>query len=249
LSNRDLIAPQKYQKKMCYHYGLAKDKNALEKRFKAKAPGTLPLPFFHVSAFDEKAQALPVITDAKPESIQCFQWGIVPSWSATKSVAYQTQNAKIETLQEKPAFRSLFQQRHCLIPSDGFYEWQHTNKQRTPYFISVADQPIFAFAGLWDGWFDDKTGATLHTFTIVTTEANRIMAEIHNTKKRMPLILRPEDEAVWLKPPLATKSWKEIALGLPSNALLVQPANAALLKIPDSPQKRQPIGFQSRLFT
>lgn len=233
---------------MCYHYGLAKDKNALEKRFQAKAPATLPLPFFHVSAFDEKAQTLPVITDALPDTIQCFRWGIIPSWSPTQTVAYQTQNAKAETLPNKPAFRSLFQKRHCLIPSDGFYEWQHTNKQRTPYFISVPEQPIFTFAGLWDSWEEENTGITLNTFTIVTTAANSLMAEIHNTKKRMPLILRLEDEATWLEPPLSSKSWQNIALGISSTALHAQPANAALLKISDGPEKRQPSGFQSRLF-
>lgn len=109
-------------------------------------------------------------------------------------------NAKIETLVEKPAFKNVLNQR-CLILANGFYEWQWLDakgKNKIKFEIGIGNDELFAFAGLYSQWIDPDTSEIVPTFTIVTTEANTLMAEIHNIKKRMPVILRPEDEQHWL---------------------------------------------------
>jgi putative SOS response-associated peptidase YedK len=105
-------------------------------------------------------------------------------------------NARAETLAEKPSYKQALLRRRCIVPSDGFYEWQQEGGQRQPVYIHRKDDALFGFAGLWDEWRQDD-GAPLRTCTIITVGPNELMAPIHN---RMPAILRPEDEALWLDP-------------------------------------------------
>ena len=110
-------------------------------------------------------------------------------------------NAKIETIHEKPSFKNIVSQR-CLVLANGFYEWQWRDskgKNKVKYEIGIENDELFAFAGLYSHWINNATNETVNTFTILTTEANPLMAEIHNIKKRMPIILRPEDEINWLQ--------------------------------------------------
>lgn len=123
-----------------------------------------------------------------------LRWGLVPSWAKDDKVGSKMINARAETLTEKPAFNRLLSSRRCLIPADGFYEWQQRGGSKQPYRILLRDESLFAFAGLYDIWSDTE-GNKLATCTIITTEPNRLMADIHN---RMPVILRAEDEADWL---------------------------------------------------
>jgi putative SOS response-associated peptidase YedK len=113
--------------------------------------------------------------------------------------ASKTLNARQESLTEKASFKHLVNRNRCLVPSTGFFEWQSNGKQKTPFFVKDAQQAIFSIAGLHDTWFNGSTGKLDATFTLLTTEANAFMAEIHNTKKRMPLILSIDEEALWLK--------------------------------------------------
>ena len=111
-----------------------------------------------------------------------------------------TLNARIETIEDKPSFKNSINKR-CLVIADGFYEWQWHDtkgKNKTKYEIGIKDHELFAFAGLYSQWINQHTGEIRDTYTIVTTEANPLMAEIHNIKKRMPIILKPEDETKWL---------------------------------------------------
>lgn len=127
-----------------------------------------------------------------------MRWGLIPSWAKDASIAAHTINAMGETVAEKPAFKESLRQRRCLIPADGFYEWQrHAVGRKQPFNICLADGSLFAFAGLWDRWRDPETGASLETCTIITTIPNAIVSEVHN---RMPVILRPEDYDRWLDP-------------------------------------------------
>jgi putative SOS response-associated peptidase YedK len=112
--------------------------------------------------------------------------------------ASKTLNARIETCAEKASFRHLIGSKRCLVPSSGFFEWQTAGKLKIPYFITDPKQEIFSIAGIYDSWLDHSTGALENTFTILTTAANPLMAEIHNTKKRMPLILATNEEDAWL---------------------------------------------------
>ncbi|GGF72674.1 putative SOS response-associated peptidase YoqW [Paenibacillus albidus] len=123
-----------------------------------------------------------------------LRWGLVPSWAKDDKIGSKMINARAETVAEKPAFKRLLSSRRCLIPSTGFYEWKKEGTHKQPMRILMKDDSIFSLAGLYDTW-TDPDGNKLSTSTIITTEPNSLMADIHN---RMPVILRPEDEADWL---------------------------------------------------
>ena len=185
---------------MCFHISLSKDRKTIEKRFDASFVDPIFERIFHVSAFSYPK--LPVISNDDPSKIQLFSWGLIPLWVKDEETALkireQTLNAKAETVTVKPSFRHSIKTKRCLVLADGFYEWQHVKKQTFPYYIHLKDHQLFAFAGIWDAWTNKETKETLKTFSIITTQANPLLAEIHNTKRRMPVILRPEDERRWL---------------------------------------------------
>ncbi|MBN2911021.1 SOS response-associated peptidase [Polycladomyces sp. WAk] len=127
--------------------------------------------------------------------LRMFRWGLVPHWARTPSIGQRMINARRETLLEKPAFRSLVPRRRCIIPADGYYEWKALpDKRKQPYRIVPKDGRLAGLAGLWDRWVSPE-GETIDSFTIITTEAVGQVASIHD---RMPVILRPEAESVWL---------------------------------------------------
>ena len=185
---------------MCFHISLRKDLRAIENRFDASFIDAFFEKIYHVSAFSYPR--LPVISNDDPCKIQLFFWGLIPLWVKDKKAALkireQTLNAKAETITTKPSFRHSIKTKRCLVLADGFYEWQHVKNQTYPHYIHLKDHQLFAFAGIWDTWTNKGTNETLRTFSIITTQANPLLAVIHNTKKRMPVILRPEDERKWL---------------------------------------------------
>lgn len=127
-----------------------------------------------------------------------FHWGLIPSWSKDIQIGSRMINARSETVTEKPSFRTAFKRRRCLIPADGFYEWQKQADGKQPMFIRPSDgaERPFALAGLWEFW-SDPDGGTIQSCTILTTAPNELMAPIHN---RMPVIVEPEDFDLWLHP-------------------------------------------------
>ena len=125
-----------------------------------------------------------------------FRWGLVPSWAKDLNIGSRMINARSETVAEKPSFRTAFKRRRCLIPADGFYEWQKQGSGKQPMFIRPVEERPFALAGLWEVW-RDPDGSALQTCTILTTTPNELMAPIHN---RMPVIVEPEDFDLWLNP-------------------------------------------------
>lgn len=142
----------------------------------------------------------PVITNNKRDIIQYYQWGLIPFWAKDDSIKKFTLNAKIETLKEKPSFKSSINKR-CLIIADGFYEWQwldNKGKKKQKYLITLPDNKLFAFAGIWSEWLNKITGEIIFSYSIITTQANELMQEIHNSKKRMPVILTKNNENDWL---------------------------------------------------
>jgi putative SOS response-associated peptidase YedK len=125
------------------------------------------------------------------------RWGLIPYWAKDPSIAFKTINAMSETAAEKPAFRDAMRRRRCLIPADSFYEWKKIGpKEKQPYNFGMIDDSVFALAGLWEGW-RNPAGDVVETCTILTTLPNTLVAPIHD---RMPVILRPEDYALWLDP-------------------------------------------------
>jgi putative SOS response-associated peptidase YedK len=126
-----------------------------------------------------------------------MRWGLIPYWAKDSSIGARAINAVAETAADKPAFREAIRRRRCLIPADGFYEWKQMGpKQKQPYNIGMADNGLFAFAGLWDRW-KDPAGKVIESCTILTTEANALLKDIHD---RMPVILHAEDYDRWLDP-------------------------------------------------
>lgn len=123
------------------------------------------------------------------------RWGFIPSWVKEIKPGKPLINARGETVAEKPSFRNALKRRRCLIPADGFYEWLGDQPGRKiPYLIHRPDNGLFAFAGLWEQWMG-ADGSELDTAVIITTAANREMAEIHD---RMPVVIEPEDHETWL---------------------------------------------------
>jgi putative SOS response-associated peptidase YedK len=140
-------------------------------------------------------QLIPAVIETEGERrIGQLRWGLVPGWAKDEKIAYSTINAKAETVHEKPAFRNSFKRKRCLLPADGFYEWQKIDGKKQPMRIVLKDKSIFSMAGIYDTWISPE-GMKVHTCSIITTKPNKLMEPIHD---RMPVILRREDEAIWL---------------------------------------------------
>jgi putative SOS response-associated peptidase YedK len=184
---------------MCFHSKQTKKAVELEHRFRARfeKPEAYQPSIFNGFQFPKT----PVITNDDPLHIRMINWGLIPHWAKDKEIRKNTLNARIETIAEKPSFRQVVHQR-CLVLVDGFYEWQWLDpagKNKQKYEIGMADAEAFALGGLWSKWVDKETGEELCTYAILTTEAKGLMAEIHNSKNRMPLIIQPGLETAWLK--------------------------------------------------
>lgn len=185
---------------MCFHSKQSREATEVENRFDAKIDNiTIFKPQVNINGFDYPST--PIILDENPKIITHYNWGLIPSWSKDDEIKKFTLNARIETVDEKPSFRNSVNKR-CLVIANGFYEWQWLDskgKNKNKFEIGIGNDELFAFAGLYSQWIDTITGEIKNTYTIVTTEANPLMAEIHNIKKRMPIILKQEDEKKWLE--------------------------------------------------
>ncbi|AGY60231.1 SOS response-associated peptidase [Gloeobacter kilaueensis] len=134
-------------------------------------------------------------SDASGERRAVFlRWGLIPAWAKDPTIGNRLINARAETIAEKPAFRSAFKYRRCLIPASGFYEWQRTGNKKQPFYIHPHGDRPFAFAGLWEHW-QEPGGSELETCTILTTAANQQTKAIHD---RMPVILESQSYELWL---------------------------------------------------
>jgi putative SOS response-associated peptidase YedK len=172
-------------------------------RFTLRTKLNILLQQFHAELRDDELELRPrynippttdvlVITAADGKRwAQTMRWGLLPSWTKDPKKAPLLNNARAETVADKPSFRSAFKSRRCLIPADGFYEWKTEGKLKQPYLFRRVDEKPLAFAGLWEKWND------IESCTIITTEANAVTEPIHD---RMPVILAPNDYSEWLDP-------------------------------------------------
>lgn len=179
---------------MCGRYKLSETYNELARLFGLSNSINLR-PRFNIAPTQD---VLAVVDDAETKGRrgEMMRWGLVPVWAKDVKIAYSLINAKAETVAEKPAFRDALKNRRCIIPADGFYEWQKLDaKGKQPYAIVMKDRGVFGFAGLWERWTDKASGEVIRSCTIVTTEPNALLAPIHN---RMPVILEPDGYAKWL---------------------------------------------------
>ena len=157
---------------------------------------------------------------------ELLRWGLVPSWSKDSTGGFKMINARAETLMERSAYRLPFERFRCLIPADGFYEWQAVEgeKRKQPFHITRADGDLFAFAGLWSVWHRGQPDE-LRSCTIITTTPNELVAPLHD---RMPVILPPEAEPVWLTHDTPIPALEELLHGLPSERMAARPVGPAV---------------------
>lgn len=179
---------------MCGRYRLSRRKQIIEERFDVASDDDW-IPRYNIAP----TQPVPVIRQHPKEprrDMSLMRWGLIPSWSKGVSGAAMLINARSETAAIKPAFRDQLVSRRCLIPADGFYEWQRRGTQKQPFCFEVNDGELFAFAGLWDRW-KDPTGQWVRSCSILTTTANPITSPVHD---RMPVILDRANYDLWLDP-------------------------------------------------
>ena len=182
---------------MCGRFTLKTDPETLTETF----------PGFTTPAADEMSpryniapsQQVAVVPNNGDNSVEFFQWGLIPSWAKDPKIGNRMINARSETLAEKPSFRTPYKRRRCLILTDGFYEWKAEpgSKTKTPFYIRLKSEKPFAFAGLWEAWSPNIDDDPLLSCTIITTSPNALMETIH---RRMPVILEPDAYAQWLDP-------------------------------------------------
>ena len=176
---------------MCSRYFLDADGNIIAYTF--RVPVKEPIrKRFNIAP----TQEAPVIRVGKEgaREVALLRWGLVPFWAKDLAVGTRMINARAEGVEAKPAFRAAIRARRCLVPATGFFEWKGIAGRKQPFAITLPDRPLFAFAGLWETW-KPSAGEPVETFTIVTTDANDAVAEIHD---RMPVILPREAEDAWL---------------------------------------------------
>jgi putative SOS response-associated peptidase YedK len=175
---------------MCGRFVITSAPEALRKLLGYKEQPNFP-PRYNIAP----TQPIPVIRlDQGERHFALMRWGLIPSWVKDPKQFALLINARIEGIAEKPSFRAAMKRRRCLIPADGFYEWQKRGKTKQPYFIRARSREPFAFAGLWETW-TDRDGGEIETAAIVTCAANKTLAPVH---ERMPVIVPPEQYDAWL---------------------------------------------------
>ena len=172
---------------MCGRFSIISNSRNIEEHFNLVRSGE----FIH-SYNVSPSNNIPVVRMEDGDRVLAnLHWGLVPHWA--KDTKLKPINAKAETVDSKPFFRSAFKKSRCLIPANGFYEWKRTNKHKQPFYFKLKDSELLAFAGLWDHWEHDD--ATLESCTLITTVANDVMKPVHD---RMPVILDPDNYDAWL---------------------------------------------------
>ncbi len=178
---------------MCGRFSLAADPPTLTDLFLLNETPALS-PRYNIAPTQTVAVVRPMDNQAT-RRLNLLHWGLIPSWAKDPRIGARMINARAETVAEKPAFRSAFRRKRCLVPADGFYEWVRSGSKKQPYHIRMRDGTPFAFAGLWERW-EGPEGA-IESCTLVTTEPNDLLRSLHH---RMPVILARDRYAVWLDP-------------------------------------------------
>lgn len=202
---------------MCGRFTLHTPESRIREAFNIEQTAPLGLkPRYNIAP----SQQIPIIRDTETGHVMVMaRWGLVPHWSKEPKTKYSTINARIESVAEKPAYRTPFKRQRCLIPADGFYEWKEINGDKIPHHIRMQNGDVFALAGLWDRW--EGEGERLESCSIIVMPANEVMKLLH---ERMPAIIAPAHYDLWLDPRVTDKS--EIMTYLnsaPSSQLVTYP--------------------------
>lgn len=183
---------------MCGRFTLASDPTAVQAAF----PGIQAAEQLVLRYNVAPSQAVAVVRNDGLNRVELVRWGLIPFWAQDPAIGNRLINARAETLAEKPAFRTAFRRRRCLILADGFYEWRQESSSdsprqaKTPFYFRLKSGQPFAFAGLWEEWRSPE-GEVVPSCTIITTIPNALLEMVHN---RMPVILQPEFHVQWLDP-------------------------------------------------
>jgi putative SOS response-associated peptidase YedK len=175
---------------------------------------------------------------------QLVRWGLIPSWVKDPASFTLLINARSETAAEKPSFRTAMKHHRCLIPASGFYEWRRTPEGKQPFYIKPADGGVMAFAGLWETW-SDPDGGDMDSGAMLTTQSNRMMAEIHH---RMPVIIKPEAFDAWLDTGnVPVKDIKQLMLPIEDGYLTAVPVSSLVNKVSnDDPEIQTEVRLETR---
>ncbi len=195
-------------------------------------------PRWNIAPGQDLTTAVQETSDA-PRTLRNLNWGLVPRWSHGPAGGIRPINARCETVADKPTFRDAFRRRRCLMPADGFYEWQRQGGKKQPWFFRLKDEPGFAMAGIWETWTSPE-GTPLHTCALLTTAANDLMRPVHD---RMPVILHRADYRNWLAaPPDAAPGLHDLLRPFPADLMTAWPV-AALVNNPrhDGPELSEPL--------
>lgn len=182
---------------MCGRYLITTPLEAIQQMFNFEERLNIP-PNYNVAPTHE----MPIVrayAGGQERELTKARWGLIPFWAKDTKIGYSTFNARADTVAKKPAFRDAYKKHRCLVPANGFYEWQKVGKSKTdkqPYLIRLHGGELFAFAGLWS-WWENPDGEEITSYTIITTEPNEMVKPIHN---RMPVILSPANYNRWLDP-------------------------------------------------
>jgi len=224
---------------MCGRYLITTPVEAIRQIFKVDQRPNLA-PRYNVAP----TQAVPIIRRGEGgRELITARWGLVPFWAKDLKIGARLINARAETVAAKPAFRDAFRRRRCLVLADGFYEWQKTDDGKQPHLIRVTGGAPFAFAGLWENWTDKGSGERIDSCTIIVTEANALVAPIHD---RMPVILPPESYDLWLDPSSADGT--TLLKPFPTAAMEAFPVSTRVGNVKnDDPGLIEPVATQSAL--
>jgi putative SOS response-associated peptidase YedK len=204
---------------MCCRVAQGSGGDKIKKRVKARGQAPLVAPRLNLAPTQNALVAVRASGDVR---LEAMRWGLIPPWARDKSIGAKLANARTETIDQKPSFRQPFRRRRCLLPVDGYYEWESRPSGKQPVYYSMRDGDLFCLAGLWETWTTSEQSAepelpglglgqveaeTLHTFTVITTTPNRLAKRVHD---RMPVIVPPADYDQWLSPESQAADLKQL---------------------------------------
>ncbi|WP_017318816.1 SOS response-associated peptidase [Mastigocladopsis repens] len=216
---------------MCGRFTLSQTPEAISQTFQIEKVPDLE-PQYNIAP-TQMVTAVLCNPESAHREFQKLRWGLIPSWAKDPGMGAKLFNARAETVAEKPAFRSAFKRRRCLVVADGFYEWQHQEGKKQPFYFCLQNGKPFGFAGLWEQW-QSPAGEEIASCTILTTQANELLQPIH---ERMPVILQQQDYDVWLDPQVQTpERLQQLLYPYPSEAMTAYPVSTVV----NSPKHNSP---------
>ena len=242
---------------MCYNYRpTANIDGQLINKYKLRI-GERPIdPFSSYYSNGFNHEYLPIVTMERPDEIQFFNWGLVPYFikdiQGAKDIRNKTLNARSESIFTTNSYKQSIHSKRCLIPANGFFEWHTVGKDKYPYYIMVdesypSEPKEFCFGGIYNKWVDKETGEILNTFSIITTQGNDVLNFIHNSAKRMPLILHDNDIMTWLNPDLNESQITDLMKPYPSNNMVAYSISKLITarnQIQDDPNVLAPFDYE-----